>query len=163
DLRTGQVVKAEALLRWQHPRNGLLSPIHFMQEAEETGLIVDIGNWVFREAATQAARWRAQRQGFQMAVNCCEAQLASHGRHPAEHRRTMLAFNMQADAMIVDITERLVMDVSPAIGEKLLAFADSGMQLALDDYGTGFSSLPYILRYRIGLLKIDMSFVRNIE
>ena len=163
DLRTGQVVKAEALLRWQHPRNGLLSPIHFMQEAEETGLIVDIGNWVFREAATQAARWRAQRPGFQMAVNFCEAQFASHGLHPAELLQTLQELNLPADAMIVDITERLLMDVSPAIGEKLLAFADSGMQLALDDYGTGFSSLPYILRYRIGLLKIDMSFVRNIE
>src|SRR5690606_10565873 len=96
DLRTGQVVKAEALLRWQHPRNGLLSPIHFMQEAEETGLIVDIGNWVFREAATQAARWRAQRPGFQMAVNFCEAQFASHGLHPAELLQTLQELNLPA-------------------------------------------------------------------
>ncbi|WP_397476329.1 putative bifunctional diguanylate cyclase/phosphodiesterase [Pusillimonas sp.] len=163
NLRTGQVVKAEALLRWQHPRNGLLSPIHFMQEAEETGLIVDIGNWVFREAAIQAARWRAQRPGFQMAVNFSEAQFANHDLHPADFLEILQRLNLPVDAMMVEITERLLMDVSPDIGDKLLAFADSGIQLALDDFGTGFSSLPYMLRYRIGCLKIDMSFVRNIE
>lgn len=163
DLSSGRVVKAEALLRWQHPRNGLLAPIHFMQEAEETGLIVDIGNWVFREAAMQTAKWRAHRPEFQMAVNFSAAQFASRDLHPADYLKILQSHGMPAEAMMIEITESLLLDVSPDIGNKLLAFSDSGIQLALDDFGTGFSSLPQMLRYGIGCLKIDMSFVRNIE
>lgn len=163
NLRSGQVVKAEALLRWQHPRNGLLSPMHFLHEAEETGLIVDIGNWVFREAAKQASRWRARRPGFQVSVNMSHAQFASRNLHPADMLDALHRLDLPGDSMVVEITERLLMDISPEIGNKLLAFSDAGIQLALDDFGTGYSSLPYLLSYQIGCLKIDMSFVRNIE
>jgi len=163
DLRSGRCVQAEALLRWQHPRNGLLSPMHFMHEAEETGLIVEIGNWVFHEAARQLAQWRQRQPQFQMTVNMSPAQFASRKLHVADLLASLHRFGVPSNAMVVEITERLLMDISPDIGHKLLAFSDAGMKIALDDFGTGYSSLPYLLSYHIGYLKIDMSFVRNIE
>ncbi len=163
DLRSGRAVKAEALLRWQHPRNGLLSPMHFMHEAEETGLIVDMGNWVFREAARQLAQWRRRQPDFQMAVNMSPAQFASRKLHPADLLASLHKLGVPGEGMVVEITERLLMDISPQISHKLLAFSDAGIQIALDDFGTGYSSLPYLLTHHIGYLKIDMSFVRNIE
>ncbi len=163
DLRTGQAVKAEALLRWQHPTNGLLSPMRFMGEAEETGLIVDIGNWVFQEAARQVARWRTKVPGFQVAVNMSQVQFASHNLHPANLLAILRRLDLPGDGMMVEVTERLLMDISAEMGNKLLAFSDAGIHIALDDFGTGYSSLPYLLTYHIDYLKIDMSFVRNIE
>lgn len=163
DLKTGRVVKAEALLRWKHPTNGLLSPIHFMHEAEETGLIVDIGKWVFREAAKQAAQWRKSIPDFQMAVNMSYGQFTSSDVRPSDLIDSLQEIGLPPEALMIEFTERLLMDVSPQVAEKLAALADSGIGLALDDFGTGYSSLPYLLRYHISCLKIDMSFVRNIE
>ena len=164
DLSDERVVKAEALLRWQHPTKGLLGPAHFIGEADETGLIVDIGNWVFQEAAKQAAQWRRRfNPAFQMAVNMSSAQFSSYNFHPAELLAILQGLDMPGDSMIIEITERLLMNISHETGNKLLAFSDAGMKIALDDYGTGCSSLSHLLDYRMSYLKIDMSFVHNIE
>ncbi|HUH86922.1 MAG TPA: EAL domain-containing protein [Pusillimonas sp.] len=163
DLRSGRVVKAEALLRWQHPQNGLLGPLHFIEEAEETGLIVEIGHWVFKEAAAQLAQWRSRHPDVQMAVNMSLAQFSSPNLHPADLLAILQRYDLPGNSMVIEITERLLMNVSPEIGNKLLAFSDAGMQISLDDFGTGCSSLPYLQNYNVGYLKIDLSFVRNIE
>lgn len=164
DLASSRVVKAEALLRWQHPQNGLLSPAHFLREAEETGLIVDIGNWVFQEAAQQAAKWRWRYgPGFKVSVNMSLKQFESPNVQPADMLFVQQKLGLPGDSMVVEITERSLMDINPEIGNKLRAFSEAGIQIALDDFGTGSSALPYLLAYRIGYIKIDMSFVRNLE
>lgn len=164
DLRSGRIVQAEALLRWQHPQNGLLNPAHFIHEAEETGLIVEIDHWVFREAAEQLAQWRRRYDAkLQMTVNMSQAQFSNHHLDPAELLEALELLGLPGDSMVIEITERLLMDVSPISSNKLLAFSEAGLQIAVDDFGTGFSSLPYLLQYKVGYLKIDMSFVRNLE
>lgn len=164
DLRTGRVVKAEALLRWQHPEKGLLSPPQFLDEAEVAGISAKIGNWVFGEAARQVAYWRQKFDPeFQMAINISRTQFCSRDLHPADLLAVLHQHELPGDSMIIEITERLLMGISPEMGNKLLAFSDTGMQIALDDFGTGCSSLPDLLAYRVSHLKIDMEFVRNIE
>lgn len=164
DMTSARVVKAEALLRWQHPHNGLLSPAHFLREAEETGLIVDIGNWVFQEAAQQAAKWRWRYgPGFKVSVNMSLKQFESPNVRPSDMLSVQQKLGLPGDSMVVEITERSLMNINPEIGNKLRAFSEAGIHIALDDFGTGSSSLPYLLAYGIGYLKIDMSFVHNLE
>lgn len=164
ELATGHILKAEALLRWQHPDLGLVSPADFIPIAEDTGMIIEIGEWVFRQAIQQVRQWRERHHPhFQISVNKSPVQFRSsdstHGRWFEQlHLR-----GLPGDAIVVEITEGLLLDASPVVAEKLLAFRDAGMQISLDDFGTGYSSLSYLKKFDIDYLKIDQSFVRNLS
>ena len=163
DLQSGVIHKAEALIRWQHPTRGLISPDEFIPIAEETGLIVDIGDWVFREAAQQVARWRASHHAeFQISINKSPVQFRSQNHRHQDWLEWLLNLGLPGQSIIVEITEGMLMDVSPAATEQLLRFRDSGIQVSLDDFGTGYSSLSYLKKFDIDYLKIDQSFVRNL-
>ncbi|MBI1424314.1 MAG: EAL domain-containing protein [Gammaproteobacteria bacterium] len=163
ELATGAIHKAEALIRWQHPTRGLVSPAEFISIAEETEIIIDIGDWVFREAARQAAIWRTLHHAqFQISINTSPAQYRNDGiKHYAwfDHLKEL---GLPGQSIVVEITEGLLLDASAAITDQLLAFRDAGIQVSLDDFGTGYSSLSYLKKFDIDYLKIDQSFVRNL-
>jgi EAL domain-containing protein (putative c-di-GMP-specific phosphodiesterase class I) len=164
DLATGDIHKAEALIRWQHPTRGLVSPAEFIPVAEATGMIIDIGEWVFQEATRQVAQWRAkQHVEFQVSINKSPVQFQKEGDgHLAwfEHLREL---GLPGQSIVVEITEGLLMDADTAITRQLLAFRDAGIQVSLDDFGTGYSSLSYLKKFDIDYLKIDQSFTRNLS
>jgi diguanylate cyclase (GGDEF)-like protein/PAS domain S-box-containing protein len=164
ELSTGRIHKAEALIRWQHPTRGLISPAEFIPVAEATGMIIDIGEWVFREAAQQAVRWRTEYHcDFQISINKSPVQFQKEGDgHLAwfDHLREL---GLPGQSIVVEITEGLLMDAGAAVTGQLLAFRDAGMQVSLDDFGTGYSSLSYLKKFDIDYLKIDQSFTRNLS
>ncbi|HEX5539049.1 MAG TPA: EAL domain-containing protein [Methylophilaceae bacterium] len=163
DLASGNVTRAEALIRWQHPQRGAISPTEFIPLAEDTGLIIDIGNWVFREVTTQVMQWREQHDAsFQISVNKSPAQFhndhESHSAWPAYLRD----HNIPGESIIVEITEGALLNASTSITEQLLKFRDAGMEVSLDDFGIGYSSLSYLQKFDLDNLKIDQAFVRNL-
>jgi diguanylate cyclase (GGDEF)-like protein len=163
DLASGAIQKAEALLRWKHPTRGLVGPAEFIPIAEETGLIVDIGNWVFREAATQAVRWRGYHDMmFQISINSSPIQFYSGAGSRGMWMDHLANLRMSGQGIAVEITEGILMEDSDDIRSKLIAFRDLGIQVSLDDFGTGYSSLSYLKKFDIDYLKIDQSFVRNL-
>ncbi|WP_221048524.1 sensor domain-containing protein [Methylogaea oryzae] len=163
ELATGAVYKAEALIRWQHPVRGLVSPAQFIPVAEETGMIVAIGDWIFREAARQVKRWRAMHHpAFQVSVNKSPAQFLSDDADHPEWFEYLQALGLPGESMVVEITEGLLLDGDAVIKGKLLALRGTGMQVSIDDFGTGYSSLSYLKKFDIDYLKIDQSFVRNL-
>lgn len=160
----GSINKAEALLRWQHPSRGLLSPAEFIPVAEETGLIVSIGEWVFREAAAQVVAWNKIRPGdMQISVNNSVVQFREDGSSPAMWLNHLTSLGLGGDSIIVEITESMLLGGDTAAKTKLLGFRDAGFQVALDDFGTGYSSLSYLKRFDIDYIKIDQSFVSGLE
>lgn len=163
DLRTGSVDKVECLVRWQHPERGLVSPGVFIPYAEDSGMINQIGEWVFREASRQTAAWQEIHPGLQASINVSPVQFA--GRHlsaPAwlEH---LARVGLSSSHLVVEVTEGVLMDADEVVGHTLMAFRDAGVQVALDDFGTGYSSLSYLQRFDIDYLKIDQSFIRNLS
>ena len=162
ELATLRVIKAEALIRWNHPTRGLVNPAEFIPIAEETGAIVDIGGWVFHQAVNQARQWReTHHSAFQVSVNVSPAQFRASKRSALSDRFTLNDTAVVGGSIVVEITEGLLLDASDAVNERLLAFRDAGIQVSLDDFGTGYSSLSYLKKFDIDYLKIDQSFVRN--
>jgi diguanylate cyclase (GGDEF)-like protein/PAS domain S-box-containing protein len=180
DLATGDVVKAEALLRWNHPERGLVSPVQFIPIAEETGLIGEIGDWVFREASQTAGRWCATC-GFSGNAGCnmaesggidagCPHQISINksprqffvGNTERAWIDSLRERNIPAGCVVIEITEGLLLDRHPEVMQKFMAFRDAGIQVALDDFGTGYSAMSYLKKFDIDYLKIDQSFVRDI-
>ena len=165
DLATGAIQKAEALIRWQHPTGGLISPAEFIPIAEDTGLIVDIGDWVFHESARQVARWRTMHHAeFQISINKSPVQF--HRDSDLQRHNTWLNYLRQLElpgqSIVMEITEGLLLDASYTVTEQLLSYRDAGIQVPLDDFGTGYSSLSYLKKFDIDYLKIDQSFIRNL-
>ncbi|WP_168204731.1 EAL domain-containing protein [Noviherbaspirillum sp. UKPF54] len=161
ELATGRIVKAEALLRWNHPALGLVPPAQFIPIAEETGLINEIGDWVFRQAAGCSRQWQSQLgKTVQVSVNASPIQF-----HAAEQGVGWLKYldmlGLLGGAVAVEISEGLLLNASPAVAERLLAYRDAGIQVAIDDFGTGYSSMQYLKKFDIDYLKIDQSFVRE--
>lgn len=164
DLRTGAIRKAEALVRWEHPEHGTVSPAAFVRIAEETGMIVELGEWVFRAASRQAAAWRnTLHPDFQVSVNVSPVQFQSSGIDHDAWLAHLQHLQIKGGNVVVEITEGLLMDARPEITDQLLRFRDNGMQVALDDFGTGYSSLSYLKKFDIDYIKIDQTFVRNLE
>lgn len=162
DLATGKIRKAEALIRWMHPRRGLITPLEFIPIAEETGLIVDIGNWIFHEAAHQIKHWRAQYQpDFQLSINTSPLQLRADPGNLEHWRRSLKSASIPGNALAIEITESLLIDTSCA--KRLVAIRDMGIEVSLDDFGTGYSSMSYLKKFDIDYLKIDKSFVGNLQ
>jgi EAL domain-containing protein (putative c-di-GMP-specific phosphodiesterase class I) len=164
DLKTGKIVKAEALLRWHHPRLGVVCPGEFITIAEETGLIVEIGDFVFREAARWVKRWSMiAPEGFQVSVNMSTVQFQSKSPFMEEWFSYLDSLSLPGGAITIEITESLLLDVEESVTDKLRAFAGKGIQISIDDFGTGYSSLSYLLKFHIDYLKIDQSFVKSLE
>ncbi|MDD5385106.1 MAG: EAL domain-containing protein [Gallionella sp.] len=164
NLATGRIIKAEALIRWQHPGRGMISPAEFIPLAEETGLIVEIGDWIFREAAHQLKLWKTlYNAGFQISVNVSPVQL---GNTIGNSYKTWFSYlrelGLPGQSIVIEITEGLLLNADPGITGKLLEFRDAGIQAAIDDFGTGYSSLSYLKKFDIDYLKIDQSFVRDL-
>ncbi|MRV72800.1 EAL domain-containing protein [Duganella sp. FT92W] len=164
DLSTGRVCKAEALLRWQHPVHGMVPPGQFIPIAEETGIIVELGNWIFRQAAAAARQWLEQGDGApcQVSVNVSPRQFVSDTLVD-----TCLAALRELDvpphSMVIEITEGLLLTDRADIVDKLARLRSAGMQLALDDFGTGYSAMAYLKKFNIDYLKVDRSFVRDLD
>ena len=162
ELASGAIHKAEALIRWHHPTRGLISPAEFIPIAEETGLIISIGDWSFREAARQSKRWRESHySSFQISFNMSPVQFHNEQNSSAAWFDEMHDMNMPGQSMVVEITEGMLLLSSTSVIKQLLEFRDQGMQVALDDFGTGYSSLSYLKKFNIDYLKIDQSFVHN--
>lgn len=163
NLLTGDIYKAEALIRWQHPIRGFVGPNDFIPIAEETKLIVDIGDWVFREAARQSAKWRASVDPhFQISINTSPIQYKNEAFSTKDWLEYLQTLKLAGDAITVEITEGALMEYGKSIDQQLLDFRDANIQVALDDFGTGYSSLASLKKLDIDYLKIDKSFVDNL-
>jgi len=163
-LRSGALHKAEALLRWRHPQRGLLAPAQFIPFAESSGLIVEIGDWVFREAARQAQRWQARiAPGFQVSVNKSPVQFR---RDPALYQGwqdCMRQLALPARSIVVEINESTLLDGDARVAERLGQYRTLGLQVALDHFGTGHASLGHLKRYPIDFVKIDAALTALAE
>ncbi len=162
EIASGRIVKAEALLRWKHPERGMVNPAEFVPLAEETGLIVEIGEWVFRESMRIAKRWmELYPAGFQVGINGSAVQFRS-GKvdcWPACLEKE----GMTGRGIVVEITESLLLEENPEISKRLQQFRKCGMEIAIDDFGTGYSALSYLKKFDIDYLKMDRSFVRDLS
>ncbi|MDE2418911.1 MAG: EAL domain-containing protein [Burkholderiales bacterium] len=162
DLVTGHVGKAEALIRWHHPKRGLVSPGVFIPLAEESGAIHHIGDWVFHEAAREVSRLATARPGFQISINKSPVQFRGEDDLHTRWIAHLNQLELPGSSIVIEITEGLLMESNPVVSERLLKFRDAGIQVALDDFGTGYSSLAYLKKFDIDFLKIDQSFTRNL-
>ena len=164
DIKTNQIVKAEALIRWHHPEEGVINPADFISVAEDAGLIEDIGDWVFREAAQQVAKWRKNLyKDFQISINKSPVQLHSMDNEKISWFDYLKELGLPGESVIVEITEGVFLNKNAVVTDKLHEFREAGMQISLDDFGTGYSSLSYLLKFEIDYIKIDQSFVKNLS
>jgi diguanylate cyclase (GGDEF)-like protein len=162
DMRSGQIVAVESLVRWNHPERGDIPPSQFIPFAEESGLIGPIGRWVLREACHQARKWEKispnSGSDVRVAVNLSPAQLTDESLVD-EVRRTLMEEGLPADRLILEITETVMMQTSI---RKLKELKELGVQLAIDDFGTGYSSLSYLDRLPVDIVKVDKSFTARL-
>ena len=164
DLSTGQVNKAEALIRWFHPLRGIVSPLEFIPIAEEFGLIHDIGNWVFQDAAKQLIKLKALHNSeFQISINKSPVQFQNKGHSQNNWIEYLKQLGLPGQSIVVEITEGLLMNTNDFTNKKLIELHEAGVKLSLDDFGTGYSSLSYLKKYDIDYIKIDRSFVTNLR
>jgi diguanylate cyclase (GGDEF)-like protein len=157
-----RVEAVEALLRWQHPQRGFVSPDEFIPLAEQSGLIVEIGDWVLREACAQARRWRDSGvHGWQVAVNVSGVQFRD-GSLVGRVSRAIDAAGIEPRMIELEFTEGALIEYSAVVSKAVKALKELGVATALDDFGTGYSSLSYLRHFPIDTLKIDRVFVRDI-
>jgi len=159
-LKNAKLVGFEALARWNHPERGLLEPSMFIPVAEETGLIVPLGNWVLAEACRQMRDWRAIRDGtdLRMSVNVSSLQL-THPDFVSHVGRSLQAAEMKPSQLTLEVTESVLMNGIENAVSTLTALRQMGVQLSIDDFGTGYSSLSYLATLPIDALKVDRSFI----
>lgn len=162
-VHDSSLVGVEALLRWTSPEHGEIPPATFIPLAEESGMILEIGEWVLREACLTLQRWRQHGglEGISMAVNVSALQL-SRGDLPAVVERVLAESRLPAERLELELTESVIMAGTDYTSRRLEAFRELGVSLAVDDFGTGYSSLAYLKRLPISTLKIDKEFVRDI-
>jgi len=169
DAATGRVVKAEALVRWHHPVLGAVRPDQFIPMAEEAGVIHDIGDWIFRQSAAMVVRWKQIRQAgnhehipCQVSVNMSPRQFVK-GHADEVWIDYLREIDVNPACMSIEITEGLLLDDRVDVMTRLSRFREAGMGVALDDFGTGYSAMAYLKKFNIDYLKIDRSFVRDLE
>jgi diguanylate cyclase (GGDEF)-like protein/PAS domain S-box-containing protein len=159
----GKTTGAEALVRWEHPTRGLVPPAHFIEQAEETGVILILGQWVLRAACQQLAQWSEQdtTQSWTMAVNVSASQFAQDG-FVANVAAALSESGASPNRLKLELTESMLVDDVNGVIEKMNQIKAMGVDFSLDDFGTGYSSLSYLKRLPLAQLKIDQSFVRDI-
>ncbi len=163
EIASGNIYKAEALVRWKHPERGQVPPSSFIPLAEETGLIFEIGDWVFEESVSWAKRWREIiNPEFQVSINKSPVQFYSQSAEHSTWVEHLQSLGLPGNSITIEITEGLLMNNDSIIGDILFNFRDKGIQISVDDFGTGYSSLAYLNRFNVDYLKIDQSFTRNI-
>ncbi len=164
ELGTQQIIGAEALVRWNHPYRGMVSPMDFIPLAEETGLIVEIGEWVLRTAATAAANWPIPpgQVPVTITVNLSARQMVD-GNFIDIVKRTLVDTKLDADRLVLELTESMLVGRSNETLALLHRIRALGVRLAIDDFGTGYSSLGYLSQYPLDVLKIDRSFVQGMD
>ncbi|HYD61985.1 MAG TPA: EAL domain-containing protein [Noviherbaspirillum sp.] len=161
NLQTDEVNKGEALVRWRHPRMGILHPSEFIGLAEESGLINEIGNWVFMQAAAWSKRWTEQTGSlFQVSVNKSPVQFSRH-KESLDWGQHLRELGVAWNGISVEITEGVLLNTSENTADQSLGLRDIGIQVAIDDFGTGYSSMAYLKKFDVDYLKIDQSFVRG--
>jgi diguanylate cyclase (GGDEF)-like protein len=163
-LATGRVIAAEALLRWHHPSGQTLTAARFIDVAEETGLINDIGDWVLMQACIQAASWATSDLGHPVTlrVNVSARQLAEGGLLNAVDD-ALSTSRLDPNRLCLEITETALLSETTIARDNLAGIHERGVQIAIDDFGTGYSSLTYLHRYPIDALKIDQSFITGLR
>jgi len=162
DLSSGAVTAVEALIRWNHPEMGVISPMEFIPLAEDTGLIVPIGEWVLREACRQCLEWEAEGHEIKIAVNLSAGQF----RDDSLIETIAAIFDesgVRPELIEFEITESMLMDHIEGGIERLEQLSAFGSRLSIDDFGTGYSSLNYLKRFPVNVLKVDRSFVRELN
>ncbi|MGE5451334.1 MAG: putative bifunctional diguanylate cyclase/phosphodiesterase [Acidobacteriota bacterium] len=163
DLRTRRVVGIEALIRWRHPDKGLIPPGRFIPVAEDSGLIVPIGDWVIEEASRQTMAWKhAGLNVVPIAVNLSALQFR-RGNLEAIVAQALAASGMPATLLELELTESVLISDSDSVEARLRGLKQMGVTVSIDDFGTGYSSLSYLRRFPVDKLKIDQSFVRDLD
>ena len=165
ELRSGAMVGVEALVRWRHPRRGLLAPADFIHIAEETGLVVPLGSWVLNCALADLARWRVKSgtvTDVTMSINVSAHQLRDPGFLDTLVG-ALTRWDIPAKSLLLEITETALLADDARVSADLAALRALGLRIAIDDFGTGYSSLDYLRRHAIDVLKIDRSFITGIE
>ncbi len=162
NLSSREVIKAEALIRWNHPKRGLVGPAEFIPLAEDTGLIVDIGAWVFREAARWVSHWIILHPDLRVSVNMSPSQFILDEQHFSGLLDHLKKIPLKGDHLVIEITESLLLDAQNDVIQRLEAFRKEGIQVGIDDFGTGYSALSYLQKFRLDYLKIDQSFIHNL-
>jgi diguanylate cyclase (GGDEF)-like protein/PAS domain S-box-containing protein len=165
ELRSGVMVGVEALVRWRHPRRGLVAPGDFIHVAEETGLVVPLGSWVLDSALADLARWRretAPGTAVIMSVNVSAHQVRAPGFLDALVE-ALARWDVPAESLVLEITETALLAEDERVSADLAALRELGLRIAIDDFGTGYSSLDYLRRHVIDVLKIDRSFIDGVE
>lgn len=160
ELTSGRMIGVEALIRWQHPEWGLVSPARFIPLAEETGLILPIGDWALREACRQAVTWRDQGRPLTVAVNLAARQFRQPGL-VARVAATLTETGIDPAMLELEITESAMMHDPQQVTETLSELKRIGVRIAIDDFGTGYSSLGYLKHFPVDVLKIDQTFIRD--
>jgi len=163
NLKTGNIEKAEALLRWNKPNKGLVLPDEFISLAEKSGLIVKIGEWVYKETMNQNHTWRNKyKKDLQISIN----------KSPIQFRVDvdienwldfMDSLGLSGKEISIEITENVLMESENSVKNKLLKFGSEGIEISIDDFGTGYSSLSYLKKFNVDYIKIDKSFVSSLE
>jgi EAL domain-containing protein (putative c-di-GMP-specific phosphodiesterase class I) len=162
NLNTGKVECLEVLLRWQHPTRGMVGPVDFIPLAEDTGLIVPIGEWVLEETCRQVMAWRQQGlPPVKVAVNISARQFRQSGFVEMVFR-VLKQSGLAVEWLELEITESIVIQSAEHAGNILKMLRDSGICLAIDDFGLGYSSLSYLKKYPFSKLKMDIAFVRRV-
>ncbi|MEH3052872.1 MAG: EAL domain-containing protein [Patulibacter minatonensis] len=163
EIRSRRVVGYEALVRWSHPERGMVSPGEFIPVAEQSGLIVELGDWVLREATRQLAEWQ---EGWSderyISVNVAGQQL-ERPEHLSQVQAALAASGLAPHQLLLEVTESSLINDTDASVARLEALRQLGVRLAIDDFGTGYSSLNYLHRFAVDVLKIDKSFIDDIE
>lgn len=163
DARSGQVIGAEALVRWHHPAKGMISPARFIPVAEDTGMIVPLGEYVLHEACRQAAQWaRTLPVPLRMGVNLSARQFAMSNLFEAV-QRTLEDTGLVPDRLELELTESMLMERPEDAAALLQRLSALGVRIAIDDFGTGYSSLSYLRRFAIDRLKVDQSFIQDLS
>jgi diguanylate cyclase (GGDEF)-like protein len=163
DLNTGRILAVEALVRWEHPTRGLLVASDFIRVAEETGLVVEIGRWVFAEACRQLSQWQNEytEMPLKVRVNMSPAEFMT-GDLVEYVEGCMTAYNIDGERLCIEITEHVVLHEPKRTAHILEGFQKLGIEVAIDDFGTGFASMTELKNLPVNLLKLDMSFVQGI-
>ncbi|OPX54224.1 PAS domain S-box-containing protein/diguanylate cyclase (GGDEF) domain-containing protein [Oceanospirillum multiglobuliferum] len=159
----GIPVKVEALIRWVHPERGMISPDKFIPLAEETGLIIPLGLWVFETAVKQASLWQKSMPGICVAVNLSSKQISAEDAHTEHFIDIVQQYNLPSELITLEVTESLFMDPTGEPVKKLEQLRDQGFKIAIDDFGTGYSSLSYLKQLPLSIIKIDKSFVFDLD